>query len=379
LSFLTYPAIGVVAAFVFSLFFGENVVIDKFTVPNQLQERGYNSDEATQQFTDALRQVTEVASSEVTRLDVDPDERQQAAGLLEDYFASTVVINSTRAVLGLVPFYLKGSITQVGDEDVLTVRIFTNNDNHPVHLAVSKGDPKNLQPMFLEEAVNVLEVISPYVAVLYYRQTEVAAGKFDFPKTQAAADRYLTSQPPSARYLIYGLLGRMHMIKAEQDKTLTPDQKRGENDAALSYLSAALYQNQNFLFPYLNMATIEAGRGQYDVADQYYARAVEINPNYLITRELWGDMLVKLGRQRDATYQYVAAVEIDPQSAELHDKLATVYRALGMTDAARTQWEKARQISPSTLAYVKALAELDQAQSVAGEDGSCNSSGASRC
>jgi tetratricopeptide (TPR) repeat protein len=364
LSLLTYPVLGVLAVFAVSLFSGENVVIEKISVPYQLQWSGYTSDVATRQFVDALRKLNEDAASELSELEVDPTDLQSGLGAFEDYFSITVLVNGARNVLGLIPYYVEGEIAEVRGEETLTVRVFTDKEAAPVYVNVTKGDANNIQPIIKAAAVDVLEHINPYVVTLYYRQTELAAGQFDFTKTQAAADRYLASEPLNKHYLIYGLLGRMHMLKAEQDKALTPDQKQAEYDEAMKYLEAALRQRDNFLYPYINIGLIYASRGQNDLAEKFYARAVDINPNYLITRRVWGDLLAKEGRWQDAAIQYVAAVEIDRDSAELRDKLARTYLALGRPDAARAQWVEARRISPLTPAYATALHDLDNYQRV---------------
>jgi Flp pilus assembly protein TadD len=359
LGLLTYPVIGAVAVFAVALFSGEYVVIERLPVPYQLQWNGYSSDVATRQFTDALRKLNDDASSELTDIEVDPTNLQEGLGAFEDYFSITVLVNGARNVLGLIPYYVEGEIADVHGQEVMTVRVFTDKTDLPVYVSVTKGDADNIQPMIQAAAVDTLEHINPYVVCLYYRQTELAAGQFDFLKTQAAADRFLASEPLNKHFLIYGLLGRMHMLKAEQDKALTGDQKQAEYDVAMKYLEAALLQHDDFLYPYINIGLIYAGRGQNDVAEKYYARAVEINPNYLTTRTLWGDLLAKEGRWPEAAIQYVAAVEIDREDAGLRDKLARAYQALGQPDAARMEWREALRISPLTPAYASALRDLN--------------------
>jgi tetratricopeptide (TPR) repeat protein len=212
-----------------------------------------------------------------------------------------------------------------------------------------------------QAAQDVMERINPYVVVLFHRQTELAAGEFDFPKTKAAADRYLATQPLDKHFLVYGLLGRMHMLRAERDKSLTPDQKEAEYAEAMKYLEAALRQHEDFLYPYINIGLIYLAHGKNDLAEQYFAKSVEINPNYGITRKCGAILLAKEGRMQEAAVQYVAAVEIRRENAEYRDKLAQTYLALGRPDLAREQWEEALRISPTTLAYLDAIRSLDKA------------------
>jgi tetratricopeptide (TPR) repeat protein len=378
-SLLTVPAIAAVSVFVAALLLGQNVVIEKIEVPYQLQWSGYNADVATRQFTDAMREMNEGAASELADLEIDPTNLQEGLGRFESYFEISLLINGARNVLGLIPYYVEGEIAEAHGEEVLTIRVFTEDPNQPVFVSITKGDPNNMDALMRQAAADVLERINPYVVVLYYRQTELAANQFDFPKTKAAADRYFAAEPVDKHFLMYGLLGRMHMLKAERDKTLTADQKQAEYDEAMKNLEAALRQHEDFLYPHINIALIESLRGRNDLAEQYYARAVEIDPNYLTTRKLWGDLLMKEGRFQDAAFQYVAAVEIDRTNAALRDKLAQIYLALGQPDAARAQWEEALRISPLTLAYANSIRDLDNGPPTTTPSDKCKPGAAAPC
>jgi tetratricopeptide (TPR) repeat protein len=361
LTFLTYPFFALVAVFGVTLFTGENVVIEQIAVPHQLDLNGLTTAVATRQFTDELRQLNEKAASEVSGLEVDKTSLQQGLGAFETYFQVTALINGARNVLHLIPFYIEGEIVESQGKEFFTVRVFNQDQTRTVfETAPIEGDPKNLKPMFQKGALAVFEYINPYVVAYYYRKTEADANQFDFKQTQAVADRYLTTQPLEKHYLMYGLLGRMHMIRAEQDKTLSPEQKQSEYDQAMNYLEAALRQRSDFLFPYINIGMIEEERGHNDVAEQYYAHAVELDPNYLVTRTLWGDLLMKENRPQDAVYQYVAAVELDRENPAIRDTLARIYVALGRPDAARQQWQEALRLDPTTRAYADSLRGLDK-------------------
>ena len=136
LTLLTYPALALISALVISVLVGENVVIDKISVPSKLEQTGFSTDVATRQFVDALREVNTVAASEITDLQVEPSDRQEGLGAFEKYFSVTVLINGARDVLGLVPFYIEGEIAEGRGEDVMTVRVFTNDITKPVYVSV---------------------------------------------------------------------------------------------------------------------------------------------------------------------------------------------------------------------------------------------------
>jgi tetratricopeptide (TPR) repeat protein len=269
----------------------------------------------------------------------------------------------------MIPFYINGEITEKGGEAVFVARVYIQEgEEEEVKVVTARGDPKDLRGIMHEGALGILEEINPYIVALYYRQTETAAKRFDYPETKAAIERYLASRPVEEHFLAYGLLGRMHMLRAERDTLLTPEEKQAAYDAALEQLHAALRQKPDFLYPLINLGLIHAARGEYDMAERYYARAVEVNPDYLITRTSWGDMLIRQGRVRDAILQYVAAVEIEPEDDEIRDKLAGLYVRAGRPDAAREQWQEALLIKPTNVAYAENIRALG-GDPMAGEKG----------
>ena len=366
---LTVPALAAAAVFTTALFVGEEIVIDKIEVSSQLEWSGYTTVVATRQLSDELRELGVNASSELTGIEIDETSLEKGVEAFEDYFEISTLINGTRNLFGMIPYYINGEITQKGGEAVFVARVYVQEgDEETVEMVTASGDPKDIHRIMHEGAVGILEVVNPYIVALYYRQTETTAGEYDYPQTQAAIERYLASRPVDEHFLAYGLLGRMHMLKAERDTSLTPEAKQAEYDAALHQLHAALRQKPEFLYPLINLGLIHAARGEFDLAERYYARAVEVNPNYMITRKSWGDMLIRRGRVHDAIIQYVAAVEIDPHDDGLRDTLAGLYVRAGRPEAAREQWREALMIEPTNIAYAENIKALG-GDPMAGEKG----------
>jgi tetratricopeptide (TPR) repeat protein len=366
---LTVPAIAALSVFVTALFVGEEIVIDKIQVSSQLEWSGYTTVVATRQLSDELRELGVNAASELTGIEIDETSLEKGVEAFEDYFEISSLINGTRNLFGMIPFYINGEITQKGSEAVFVARVYVQEgDEEEVKVVTARGDPKDLRGIMHEGALGILEEINPYIVALYYRQTETAARQFDYPQTQATIERYLESRPVEEHFLAYGLLGRMHMLRAERDTSLTPEGKQAAYDAALEQLHAGLRQKPDFLYPLINLGLIHAARGEFDLAERYYARAVEVNPDYLVTRTSWGDMLIRQGRVHDAVFQYVAAVEIEPEDDEIRDALAGLYVRAGRPDAAREQWQKALLIKPTNVAYAENIRALG-GDPMAGEKG----------
>ena len=366
---LTVPALAALSVFVTALFVGEEIVIDKIEVSSQLEWSGYTTVVATRQLSDELRELGVNAASELTGIEIDETSLEKGVEAFEDYFEISSLINGTRNLFGMIPYYINGEITEKGGEAVFIARVYMKEGGEErVEMVTAKGDSKNLRGILHAGALGILEQINPYIVALYHRQNETAAKEFDYPQTQAAVGRYLASRPVEEHFLAYGLLGRMHMLKAERDTSLTPEGKKAEYDAAMKQLHAALRQKPDFLYPLINLGLIHAARGEFDLADRYYARAVEVNPNYLVTRTSWGEMLIRQGRVHDAIVQYVAAVEINPEDDEIRDELAGLYVRAGRPDAAREQWEEALLIKPTNVAYAENIKALGGDPSTGAEE-----------
>jgi len=355
----TLPAVATAMVFIAALFVGEDIVIEKVYVPTVREWSGYTSTVATRRLTDELRELNVAAASELQGINIDEGGVEKGISAFEDYFEVGLLINGTRNVLGLIKYYINGEVTEHGNDIKLILRIYTKKEDEPVKLITVTGKADDMEGLIHEGAVETLEYISPYVVALYHRRTELAAGDYDFPKTNATIDKFLKTQPPEQHFLVYGLLGRMHMLKAERDKALTPEQREAEYATAIRFLEGALRQQPGFLYPLINLGIIHAGKKNYAAADGYFARAVEAHPNYLITRTAWGDMLIEQGLLDDAIIQYAAAVYIKPGDARLHAKLADLYERTGQIEKAQTHAAEALKLEPIDQAHADKLKALE--------------------
>jgi len=377
---LTVSAVSVLSLFTVSLLVGEEVVIDDIEVTRQLEWNGFTSDVVTRQLTDSLREISVTAGSQVAALKVDETEIEKGIGAFDDYFQLSELINGTRSIFGLIPFHIDGEITETREEALFYARVYTPEQPEPLFEVEVNGDTNDIRQLMHSAALDLLGQMDPYLVAIYHRRLEEAAKEYDFPQTKIFAKRFLETKPVEEHFLIYGLLGRAHMIRAERDSALSSVQQQDEYEAAINYLNAALLQRPDFLFPLVNLGIINAERGDAAAAEKYFAAAVNVDPNYLETRIAWGDLLTKQDRDLDVLYQYVAAVELEPDDAELRDKLARSYLRVGMREAAREQWLSALQISPLTTAYLENARSLDPSEIMpAGENDNCVQSPALAC
>lgn len=368
---LTLPTIAAIAALVSALFIGEEIVVERFRVSRQLEWAGYAPEVVTRQLTDGIRELSQAAQSELTALNVDEGSLEKGIAAFEDYFEIGQLINGARNTFGLIPYYINGEVTERRGQAVLRARV-TIEEEERVKLIEVTGDVNDMQGLMHEAALQLLETINPYVVALYHRRAELDAGEFEFPQTRATIQKYLKERPFSEHFLAYGLLGRMHMLKAERDTSLTDAQREETYAEAIRTLHAALRQQPEFLFPIINLGLIYRHQEKYALAERHFARAVELNPNYLITRRAWAEMLRDQGKVRDALVQYVASAEIAPENAEIRYELAKLYMKLGYPEAAQRQFEEAIRLRPEEYEVTAMLELLDS-------DRSCSPLAAAAC
>lgn len=349
---LIAPLMAGAAVFTLALLTGEDVAIGRITVPDALESRGYSDVVITRQISDHIRDVNYFASSEVASLHVEHDKLEQTVGAFEQFFEIQLLITGTRNLLGLIPVYIDGELTEDEEDLVMTVRVYHQEDL-PMHLVKVRGEPDQIDSMLRTAAIDILTGINPYITALYFRREEQAAGNWDFPETRRLAEHFLSEWPVEQHFRMYALLGRMHMLKAEHDLTLSDAERAAEYERAEELLRGALLQEPNFLFPHINLAVIHTSRGEYELAEAAFKRAAELNPRYRTTRELWAQMLLEQGKTHEALAQYVAAVEIDREDPELRYRLAKLYREIGRPDLASEQMARAVKLRPGERKYLQ--------------------------
>jgi len=361
---LSLPTLAAIAALFSALFIGEEIVIERIRVSHQLEWAGYAPEVAMRQLADGVRELSQAAQSELNALNVDEGSLEKGIIAFEDYFEIGQLINGARNTFGLIPYYVNGEVTERRGQAVMRVRV-TIEEEERVHLFEVTGDVNDMPGLMHEAALQLLEIISPYVVALYHRRTELDAGEFEFPRTRASIQKYLKERPVAEHYLAYGLLGRLYMLKAEGDTSLTDAQREETYAEAIRNLHAALRQQPDFLFPIINLGLIYRHQEKHALADRHFGRAVELNPNYLITRRAWAEMLRDEGRDRDALVQYVAAAEIAPDAAEFRYELAKLYMKLGHPEAAQQQYEEAIRLRPEEYEVTAMLEMLNGNRSCA--------------
>lgn len=358
--------LGFVGAFVvFTLAFlgGEDIAMQRITVPTSLEERGYTNVMVTKTLVDEMRRINESAALELAGIDLGKSTVNESLETLQDVFGLYDIVTEVKTAFGQIRHHVEGEVAETGGEYVITTRLFSVNEINAhgeqiVHVAQTRGEIAEVPAMVHEHAIRILDVLSPYVVAIYYFRDELANRKYEFPRARAQLERFMREASAREHYLAYTLYGRMHRRRAEEETTLTPIQRRAELTEAVKWLNAAVTQKPDFFYPHLNLGIVHADLGQYGLADLHFARAVALDPNDLTARRRWAEALAAQSRVRDAIFQYVAAVEIAPEDAALRHVLAELYVKAGRPDAARAQWETAAGLAPMDQTYSARLRSL---------------------
>jgi tetratricopeptide (TPR) repeat protein len=358
LSVLVVPLLGAAGIFVVALLSSDNIAIENIRVPQALEEAGFSSIVATRMLIDDMHQINDAAVQEDVGLVFDSNFIDKSFSSYEDFFALNGVVDATRNLTVGIPFSVNGEIT--GSDKALTfrARIYHREDPDPMTEVAVTGDLDHFADMVRDGAAKIMLGIAPYVVALESYRDELAARKWDFARTRELLRLHIENPPPEDNYLAYELIARMHRMRAQEDGTLSPQERQAELDKALEYLQAAAVQNPEYYFTNLNLGRVYALRGDAAMADRYFAMAIRSNPDDVEVRQAWAQELADAGRFRDALYQYVAAVELDPDNAELHSQLAAAYLKLDRPDHARAQWERAHALDPLNRTYAASLAAL---------------------
>jgi tetratricopeptide (TPR) repeat protein len=351
-SLVSLPFLAGFIIFSVALFTGEDIAVSKILVTESLQSKGYDDTVLTRSIHDNLREINDSAASSLVSLDREPSRVQQSLQEVHQGWMVEIqqLVAASRRLLGLTPFLVNGEVVEEGEELVVTLRVFSQASNAGQCTVRKRGT--DIDGLMREASLEASECINPYVVALYHRKIEEANARWDFPETKRVADVFLKTQPADDDYLINSLIGRMHMIKAERDSDLTPEQKEAEYDRAIELLNGALLQNPDFAIPYLNLAVIHQVRGKTSEAEKYFRQAAQMDPSSRLIRVLWSDFLYAQGRLDEAVVQFVAAVEIEKHNPALRNRLGQLYVEMGRKDLASKQFKMAMRMDPRDRNYL---------------------------
>ena len=131
------------------------------------------------------------------------------------------------------------------------------------------------------------------------------------------------------------------------------NQENNNNKMAKKAYKKAIYLNENYLDPYINLATIYMDEGKYQTALAVNMQALAKKPNLAIVH-LNNAIIYKKMNLPDKEYEsYLKAIKSDPYFIPAYQHLALRYLNDGQIEKAVQLWEKAIRYDPNWIeAYV---------------------------
>ncbi|HEX8322618.1 MAG TPA: tetratricopeptide repeat protein [Tepidisphaeraceae bacterium] len=126
--------------------------------------------------------------------------------------------------------------------------------------------------------------------------------------------------------------------------------KRGDTNAAVNQLEAAITSNPDLRMARTVLGQIYRDRGDYTNAVRQYQALARLDPYTLSNHYYLGVSYQFLRQYADAVRAYVAGLAIDPLDFKLNMNVGTVLLATGDVDGAIKYLDKATQLDPKSAA-----------------------------
>jgi tetratricopeptide (TPR) repeat protein len=138
--------------------------------------------------------------------------------------------------------------------------------------------------------------------------------------------------------------------------------RRGEHDAAVGHLEAALAGSRGAADVHVNLAASHAALGRWNAAERELRAALALDPGHPEAHANLGLALADAGRPREAERHYRAALAADPRLAEAHNNLGSLLAREGRHDEAEAHLAEALRLDPGLAAARENLARLRRAR-----------------
>jgi tetratricopeptide (TPR) repeat protein len=353
LGFLTIPLLSLLAVFGFSVATDVNMIsFDVKTVPEMARNMGFDEKTVRDAIMFRIYDISRVAATSrgVGYSTISDMQNQSLVNISESLGIEEAVV-AIQGVLGLIPYRLRGKLTQEGDALYLFINGFSrDNRAFDVVLETDKdvfesaqiikgrtggllggaGDNTDLlitnaeteiKALLNRGAEAIVDRIDPYLLARYYFVLE--SRQATFAKTIPQLARCLEVLPESQRHWPLLLWGRVYQFMGEYDK-------------AIEIYRSINQLEPRFPFTQLRWGETLATLGRHQEAIAMYQKAIENSRYYLaypvarsVAYSLWANSLIALGRMDEAEAVLKKGVSIFSFGNEHFAAHAISHNALG--------------------------------------------------
>lgn len=323
---LTLPIIGLATMLGYGIYNGPEIVIEPIKVPHALEDQGYTSAVVTRHLTDEVRRIGRAADSSIRVIDVDFEQNDRSFNAVTDYFEVTHLVDAIRQTVGLVPYYFAGEMVLVGNDVEFRMRAYPYTGL--VREFTHRAPIDQVNKAVVAASFDMLKVIDPYLAGLYTRRTEEAAGDREFPRTFEAIEYAATVMSQSDQHYVHNLWARTLLMA-------------GRKEEALRVADVAIGLKPDFANTYYSKAAILVAMGRPEESLTFFERAVNLRKQQ---GEIWVDYaktLEAIGRTDEAVALMRRANLEIPRDPDIYHYLGQVLAKQGKREEAIAAFRQA--------------------------------------
>jgi len=334
--FLLFLLLVVVGMLFYSEYRKEMVLIDSFTVPADLEQRGLNSHVIASDIADEISLMRRYATDvKTTRFSPTFAEPFPDLEIPETKLSLKFVIQYIKEALGHAPTRINGEVITVDKAISLNVRILTSKgDTAESNVEAFSGETKDFKTLISRAAQFIMKHEDPYILARYQYNNNQLDLALDTVRYAAFHNPSNTAYHKEHDYWSYILWASILVDKAD-------------TAGALKKYEAAININPQNPTVYINWGyALERSKNIPEALVKYQCACKFKNKDAAYGCNNWGSILQTEGRQDDAIAKYEEALRLDPELALAHVNIARLLKAKGDKAGAVERLEKAIGINP---------------------------------
>jgi tetratricopeptide (TPR) repeat protein len=319
-------------------FISDTILIESFSVPKELADKGYSGQVIAHKLNDQIAAIYAISDSLPDKSMVTEKDKQTVAATKSIIPAGTkepidvqipgsnVSIQSLahiiKKVVGFKQIRIEGEITS--EDTVLQITSRLSNCNYKTSI----GRKDKINDILRVNAEHILKCLHPYALARYYYVEKKHKQAVETIHT------ILAQAPRSDDKFAYNLWGN-----------ILRNQKNYQ-EAIIKYQEASNLDPENSFFV-TNLGNTFYGLGDFEEAITKYDRAIELNPNNADAYNNWGVVLLKLSKFKEAAAKCKLATELDSTNAMAYYNWGVSLNRLGDFKEATTKYKRATELNPN--------------------------------
>jgi tetratricopeptide (TPR) repeat protein len=314
----------------------EVVLIDSFSVPSDLEQRGLNSHVIANDIADEISLMRRYATDvKTTRFSPTFNESFPDLEIPETKLSLNFVIQYLKETLGRAPTRINGEIVSSDKAILLNVRILTSNGEMVESNVESfRGEMKDFKTLISRATQFIMKHEDPYILARYQYNINELDQALDTVRYAAFHNPSDTAYHKEHDYWTYVLWGSILDDKGDTAGAL----KKFETAVEIDSQNATAYIDWGY--------ALERSKNLPEALAKYQFACAFQNKDAAYGCNNWGAILSTQAKQDDAMVKYQEALRLDPELALAYVNISRLLQAKGDKAGAVDQLEKAIAVDP---------------------------------